>query len=310
MTSMMFDFENLALRCFYGNKDIEPESEIPNYDFWEFLTFNSIYRMLYKDRINEVILALDSQSWRKIVYPHYKAHRKKSREESKVNWDLYSERKNKFLDELKEFIPFKIISVNRAEADDILGTLVNFNRVYNPIIVSMDVDYMQLSKKARIYNPIKKEFNKPIDTEKFLLYSALVGQKKDNIFNVKTPWDWPETKKRPPMGEKGIDKLIQNNELESFLDTPIEYEFPVEIENQESITYKQTIVPRELYNINRKLIDFSCTPKVMADATINTYDNYVMGANPDRLYEYFRHKNWREMIDNYNQVESKLLELF
>jgi hypothetical protein len=303
----MFDFENLALRCFYGNSDVEPESECPNYDYWEYITFNSIYRMLFKERIHEVVLALDSNSWRKIVYPHYKAHRKKKKEESKVNWNLYAEKKQAFLNKVQEYLPFKVISVNRAEADDILGTLINHKKTENAIIVSMDADYLQLSDKCRIYSPIKKEYVKVSNVEKFLLYTSLCGQKKDNIFNVKTPWDWPEERKKPPFGEKGIDKLILNDELDKFLDTPIEYEFKDE---EEKVIYASKVLPREMYNINRKLIDFTFTPKVMADKTIDTYENYNMNSSPDKLYEFFRIQNWKEALENFTQVESKLLELY
>jgi len=311
MSTIMFDFENLALRCFYGNKDVEPESESPNYDYWEYITFNSIYRMLFKEKIHEVVLALDSQSWRKIVYPHYKENRKKKKEESKVNWELYAQKKQEFLNKIIEYIPFKVISVNRAEADDILGTLVNHKKTENSIIVSMDCDYLQLSDKCRIYSPIKKEFVKVNDTEKFLVYASLCGQKKDNIYNVKTPWDWPEDRKKPPMGEKGIDKLIANDELDKFLDTPIVYEFKDKDENdEEKVVYSAKVLPREMYNINRKLMDFNCTPKVMADKTIEVYENYKFESSPDRLYEFFKVQNWKEALDNFTQVESKLLELY
>lgn len=310
MSTIMFDFENLSLRCFYGNADVNPESESPNYDYWEYLTFNSIYRMLYKEKIHEVILALDSQSWRKIVYPHYKAHRKKKKEESKVNWELYAQKKEDFLNKIREYLPFKVISVNRAEADDILGTLVNHKKTENAIIVSMDCDYMQLSDKCRIYSPIKKEFVKVNDTEKFLLYSSILGQKKDNILNIKTPWDWPEEKKKPAFGEKGLDKIIAENRLEEFLNTAIPYDFMYETEDGQEKHYVQTIIPNNFYKINRKIIDLSYTPKVMVEKTLEMYEGYKMHSDPNRLYEFFRIQNWREALENFTQIESKLLELY
>lgn len=306
MSTIMFDFDNLALRCFYGNKDVEPESASPNYDYWKYLVFNSIYRMLYKERIHEVILALDSPSWRKIVYPLYKAHRAKKKEESKVDWDLFHLKKNEFLDEIKTYLPIKVIGVNRAEADDILGTLINHKKTENAIVVSMDADYLQLSGKCRIYSPIKKEFVKVADPEKFLLYTSLCGQKKDNIFNVKTPHNWPDTKKKPPLGEKGIDKMILNRELDTFLDTPIVYEF----DNEDGQKYSETVLPRKMYELNRKLIDFDCTPKVMSEKTLEVYENYKIRCSPEDVYTYINKMNWREMIENFTQVEGKMLELF
>lgn len=307
MSTIMFDFENLALRCLYGDKNVEPESENPNYDYWEYLIFNSVYRMMFKERIHEVILALDSPSWRKIVYPLYKENRKKKKEESKVDWEKFHLRKTNFLEEMKQWLPFKIISTNRAEADDILGALINHKKTENSIVVSMDVDYLQLCEKCRIYNPIKKEFLKKVDVEKFLLYASLCGQKKDNILNVKTPFDWPEDRKKPAMGEKGVDKLIMNGGLDEFLDTEIKYEFKDE---DDKIIYSANVNPRERFILNRKLIDFNCTPKVMIDKTIETYDNYKISSDPDSLYTYFKMKNWNEFLENFTSVEYKLLELY
>lgn len=309
MASILFDFENLALRCFYGNKDVQPESESPNYDFWEYLVFNSIYRMLYKEKIHEVILALDRESWRKLVYPPYKANRKKKKEESKVNWDLFNLKKNEFLEKLQNNIPFKILAVNRAEADDIIGTLVNFEKLKDPIIVSMDCDYLQLSNKCRIYHPLQKNFVTERNPDFFLLSASILGQKKDNIFNVKTPWDWPETKKKPAFGEKGLEKLINEGKLDNFLDTPIEYKFMYEIDGEEK-EYNNTILPREFAEINRKVMDLKFTPKVMSDKTIEIYDNYTFASSPDGLYNFFKEMKWNEVLDNYTQVESKLLELY
>ena len=310
MSSIMFDFENLALRCFYGNKDVNPKSESPNYDFWEYLVFNSIYRMLYKERVNEVILALDRESWRKIVYPPYKANRKKKKEESEVNWELYQQKKNEFLDKIRENLPFKVISVNRAEADDIIGALILNDKLNNPIIVSMDCDYLQLSHQTRIYHPLQKEFISIANTEQFLFYASVLGQKKDNILNVKTPWDWPESKKKPAFGEKGLEKLINNNELDEFLDTPIKYDFKYENEEGKEVDYVQIIEPRKMLEINRKVMDLKFTPKSMVDKTIEIYDNYKILSEPGSLYSFFQKMSWNEVLDNYTQVESKLLELY
>jgi hypothetical protein len=174
----------------------------------------------------------------------------------------------------------------------------------------MDCDYMQLSDKCRIYSPIKKEFVKSRDPEKFLLYSSILGQKKDNIFNVKTPWDWPEEKKKPAFGEKGLDKIISENRLEEFLKTPIPYEFTYVSQEGEETEYKKIVTPEEFYNINRKIIDLSYTPQIMVKKTLDVYENYNMNSDPNRLYEFFRIQNWKEAIENFTQIESKLLELY
>ena len=44
------------------------------------------YNMAYKDKYGEMVIACDSTSWRNEVFPYYKANRKKSREESSLDW--------------------------------------------------------------------------------------------------------------------------------------------------------------------------------------------------------------------------------
>lgn len=307
MSTLLFDFENLVLRCLYGAKEVNADTGDINYDMLEYLVFNSISSLLFKERVNEVILALDSKSWRKLIYPNYKADRKKKKEESKINWDEFHNWKHNFLDEVKNNLPFKVLYINKAEADDIIGTLVLNDRLKDCVIVSMDSDYLQLCNKCRIYNPIKKEYRTPVNPEKFLFEAAVLGQKKDYISNSRTPLDWPDWKKRPPFGEKGLEKLLLNNELDSFLDTEISYFFKNE-ETQEE--YSSTILPRKLYELNLKLIDLKCTPNVIKDAILNQYDTYTMDANPNDLYLYFTNKKWNEVLENFNKIESKLLELF
>lgn len=313
MATLLFDFDNLAVRTLHGSKEVLAESSEPNYEYWKYVTFNSIYWMLFKERIHEVILAPDSQSWRKIVYPLYKADRVKKREDSKVDWERFKEVKNEFLGEIKEFLPFKIIDINKAEGDDIIGALINSGLIKDGIIVSMDCDYQQLSNKCRIYNPIMKKFVSTANTERFLVEASLTGQKKkDNIFNVLTPHDWPEWKKRPPLGEKGIDRLFSTGTLDEFLDTKVKYEFN-NGEEKGTENYEEFIselVPRDMYNLNRKLIDFQYTPKVMVDKIVEKYTNYKISADPERFYEFFKRKSWNEVLEKFTTVEYKLMELY
>ena len=43
----------------------------------------------FKSEYGDVVLCLDSRNyWRKQIYPHYKAHRKESREKSDLDWNL------------------------------------------------------------------------------------------------------------------------------------------------------------------------------------------------------------------------------
>jgi hypothetical protein len=59
-TSLLFDFNNLVMRNFLGVPEIYPKSKTPDYDYWEYLVFRSIYLMLRKFPSKEVVLAIDN----------------------------------------------------------------------------------------------------------------------------------------------------------------------------------------------------------------------------------------------------------
>ena len=92
------------------------------------MVLNSIraYNLKFRNEYGELIIACDGgRSWRKDVFPYYKANRKKSRDESELNWSEIFEALNAIRDELRDNFPYRVIHVNNAEADDVIGALCN-----------------------------------------------------------------------------------------------------------------------------------------------------------------------------------------
>jgi 5'-3' exonuclease len=91
--TLLFDFNNLVIRSYFGVKEITEDPNDIQWGLWMYNCFNSIYQTLWKFKnVNEVILAVDdTNSWRKAVYNRYKESRKEKKKESIVDWDtLYS----------------------------------------------------------------------------------------------------------------------------------------------------------------------------------------------------------------------------
>ena len=113
------------------------------------LILNSLskYRKQYANEFDELVICCDgSLSWRKDVFPYYKIGRKTGREESPLDWDQIFGCFEQLKKELKETFPYKLLQIDRAEADDIIGTLVMARRVENrkTMIISSDKDFIQL----------------------------------------------------------------------------------------------------------------------------------------------------------------------
>jgi 5'-3' exonuclease len=151
------------------------------------------HRQRFKEEYGEPIIACDNvHYWRKQIFPQYKANRKKMQAESELNWNEVYSFFNKVRQELKEYFPYKVLDVDSAEADDIIGTLVHDYGVYEwergePILIlSGDKDYIQLQEYINVkqYDPVRKRWIEHDDPEAYLFEHILKGDAIDGIPNV------------------------------------------------------------------------------------------------------------------------------
>jgi len=143
-------------------------------------TFFTLFNKFHKE-YGKMILCWEGKNsleWRKNIYPEYKRNRdgKKKEEEYKLLI-----RQLKPIREALEYFPVKQISVEGAEADDVIFTLAMYYDEPHTI-VSTDKDFVQIlkyKKNISLYNPIKKSFAKyhPYLVEE----KAIVGDRSDNI---------------------------------------------------------------------------------------------------------------------------------
>jgi len=287
-TTVLIDFNNLAIRHFL-TKDVAGFTSNPDLSLWRYTTFNSIYTMLMKfKKVKEVVVAIDDRvSWRKLYFKRYKESRKKKRDTSTINWPLLYAELNDLATQIFHDIPFKVLKVRNAEADDIIG-IICLDGKDKYIVVSNDEDYLQLySNKTRIYNPSKQDFVVCNNTERFLNEKCLIGQPKDDIFNIKTPLDWPVGKRKPGFGIKSAEKV-----LEAGLDEWLE---------QNNL--------KKRFHINRNLIDFKRIPEVVKNRVLKRYHEYTY-PDPKNIYHFFKRNRFRGFLEEINQVENRLLQLY
>lgn len=78
-----------------------------------------------KKRYGNMILAVDSNSWRKDYFPNYKCQRVAARKEdtSGIDWKFVNTVVDELYADLKQYFPFLFIKVPGAEGDDIIGVL-------------------------------------------------------------------------------------------------------------------------------------------------------------------------------------------
>ena len=226
--------------------------------------------------------------WRKEFFPLYKAHRKKAREKSDLDWHMIFDMLTKFKQELKENFPYKVIDVERAEADDIIGTLAPRAVAHeNVLIISSDGDFLQLQMynnqklghHIKQYNPAQKKFIVSKNPLVDLKEKIISGDKGDGIPNILSNSDCFVTKTR--------QTPISKNKMEKFL--------------SEDCANWEDEKAKIGFSRNQVLIDLRNIPGDIKDKIINTYEE-TKPASKGKILDYFianKLKNLMEVIEEF-----------
>lgn len=190
------------------------------------MVLNSIRfnRMKFKEEFGELIICADDKNyWRRAQFPYYKASRRKNREESELDWASIFNALNKVRQELKDVFPYKVIQIDGAEADDIIGTIVHQEgRLLNTgekfLILSGDKDYIQLHKYANIkqYNPVLKKWVAHSNPEQYLFEHIVKGDAGDGIPNILSADNsFVMNIRQKPVTKKRLEEWIDINKMSS-----------------------------------------------------------------------------------------------
>ena len=184
-------------QIFIANLMKQPEIHIrgtADEDLDRHMVLNSLrsYRTKFKNKYGELIICCDNnKNWRKAVFPEYKAHRKKGREQSSLDWNNIFQSLNKIRSELRNVFPYLVVEVEGAEADDVIAILTEILMKEQNLILSGDKDFGQLQKFDNVtqFNPMRKLFVEVEDPDKFLKEQILRGDKGDGVPNFLSPDD-------------------------------------------------------------------------------------------------------------------------
>ena len=202
----------LVASTFMSMKKEETEVDIKKI---RHMVLNSLrmYRKKYANEFGELVICCDgSLSWRRKIFPNYKAGRKSGRETSPLDWNQIYKCFNQLKGELKDNFPYQLIEIDTAEADDIIGTLVIRQRKEDErtLIISSDKDFIQLQREENVFqfSPIAKKFLNGVDPQEYLNEHILRGDKSDGIPNVLSSGSCiVNGVRQTPLTKKLIDEL-------------------------------------------------------------------------------------------------------
>lgn len=249
------DYSGIAMGAMFSQK-----SPDINEDLIRHLILNTLrmYNVKYRAKYGQLIVACDGGSWRKQVFAEYKAGRKAGREASPIDWEKVWTIFNKVQDEISKNLPFRVVQVKGAEADDIIATLVETTQEFGcdeqVMIVSADKDFIQLQKYSNVsqFSPMTKKLVTDKNPRRYLIEHILRGCSGDGVPNVLSDDDTFITDKRQtPLKAKVIEEWASNY---SKLDE---------------------IMPETVFRNfvrNRRCIDLSYIPPDVAEEILNVYD--------------------------------------
>lgn len=276
---ILVDLSQIMMACTVMSMEKgQTEAEM---DFVRHMVLNSLrmYREKYNDEYGELVLCCDDMhSWRRDYFPQYKAGRRTTREESPLNWTQIFGCFNTLKSELREVFPYKVLQVEGAEADDIIGVLCRYSSItkQKTMIVSSDKDFIQLHDKyVHQWSPVTKKLVNGIEPSQYLFEHILKGDKSDGIPNILSADDSIiNGVRQKPITKKYIDNFVLHNaELNGRTDT--------EIRN---------------FHRNEKLIDLKHTPKELSDLIWNEYQKEPEGSRAN-LLNFFVEKRLNNLIE-------------
>lgn len=243
---IIVDFSGISISTVFS----QPKSNIDE-NLLRHMILNSLrmYNLKYRADYGKLIVACDAGSWRKGTFPEYKAARKKSRESSDMDWKSIFESINKVREEIDEFLPYPVIRVSDAEADDVIATLVEttqeFGNHEKVMIISADKDFIQLQKYDNVqqFSPLTKKLVKDTNPHKYLFEHVVRGDSGDGVPNILSSDDvFVSESRQTPLRAKKIEEWYESSRTKGM----------AEILDHE--TYRN-------YVRNRSMIDLSRIPE-------------------------------------------------
>ena len=262
----------------HTNADIEE-------DLLRHMVLNSVraYNVKFKNEFGEMIIACDAgNNWRRQIFPYYKANRRKNREKSEINWTSVFETLNKVRDELKDYFPYRVIRVDGAEADDIIGTLAQTygNTNEKILILSGDKDFVQLQAFMNVqqFDPVQKKWRKTNDVDKFMKEHIIRGDAGDGVPNFLSADDtFVVGARQKPISQKKLDQWLDADPKE-FCDEKM----------------------LRGYLRNQQLVDLNFSPPDIKKEVLVQYEQQA-GKGRDKLFNYFIDRRLKLLLESINE---------
>lgn len=269
------------IAAIFARKKESPKAEV-NEELIRHVVLNCIrsYRKNFGSRYGKLVICSDSRTyWRRGVFPFYKCNRKKDRDASPHNWALIFDALGKIRDEMIEHMPYPTITVDGAEADDIIAVLTKrYAPTEEVLIISSDKDFGQLQRYPGVkqYSPMMSRFISIDDPDLFLKEHIIRGDSGDGVPNFLSPDNVFA------IGER--QKSINKTRLTEWM-------------KENPALFCSTDTMKRGWERNKLLIDFESIPSDLCDRINFEYDN-AQTCSSEKMFEYFIEKGLKNLFNS------------
>ncbi len=278
---ILIDFSAIAIGNIVTMK-LEPDESLVRQMILKSI---KMYRNKYHQKYGEIVLCLDhGGSWRKEIFPQYKAKRGTHRAENPEYWAEVWRIINKVATEIKENFPYKFVQVWKCEGDDIIAILCSMTQEFGAgedvMIISADNDFCQLQKWSNInqFSTITKKLIKEYDPHKFLFEHICRGDGGDGVPNILSPDNsFVDGIRQHSLTKKRIDLWYQSFGRDDQ-----------KLQMGEDI-YRN-------FQRNQHMIDLSMIPTELKEQIINTYTASIPPPK-SKVMSYLVKNRCRELLE-------------
>ena len=267
------------------------DSEVKNLIRHVTLSTLKSYKKKYGKEYGELVICCDGRKyWRRDFFPQYKANRKKARDNSDLNWALIFDTLSEMREDIAKHFPYKVIHLDRAEADDVIAVLTKWTQTNQLIqeglmeepqkvlILSSDGDFIQLQQYGNVtqWSPIQKKFIKATKKElheKKITHIVKAGD--DGIPNILSSDDvFVKGERQKPVSAKRLAEFIENG-----------------------FSACQNDIERRNWHRNVTLIDFEFIPEDVQKEIVDTYTKYNVTGDKMSIMNYLIENKCRLLLD-------------
>ena len=245
------------------------------------LQYKKTHRHIYDGSVGPgwVIWCDSAKNWRRDSFPEYKANRKTKRENDTTDWKSLFEFLHEMVEDLRNYFPYKVVKVDRAEADDVIATLVDYVATNPTLIISSDKDFIQLQKYEGVsqWSPLTKDFVKG-DPDASLWEKLIKGDSGDGVPNILSSDDtfiMPGKRQRPISSKK------------------------MELWKTDKNDWTQEM--HRNFQRNKAMVDLEETPESIRINIINQFNEQRV--QHGRLMDYFVEKRLKNLMEHIGDFE-------